>query len=751
MDHNKIRPKRPLFFFLRSLLVIAVIGLACGVTFVWPKRNGLGIAIDTSPRAQAAQKRLPYDLSRLQVLNRVIHHVNKHYVAPERVSHKDMLLAGLNAIQRSVPPVLIRHEKSSKTFTVLVDNEERTFSVEGVNSPWSLAKRFRDIFNFLQKYIDDEDIQLRDVEYAAVNGALHTLDPHSILLTPEFYTEMRMSTRGEFGGLGIVISIRDGLLTVIKPMPDTPATKGGLKPYDRIVKINDESTLNMPLQEAVNRLRGAPGSSVDVWIVRQANKGWIKPKKVRLERAVIHIESVESKMLGDGVGYVRLKSFQGNSTADLSAALEKLHKKGLKSLVLDLRDNPGGLLEQAVRVTDLFLERGSIVSTRSNDESQRDEKFATREGTEPNYPMVVLVNGGSASASEIVAGALKNHNRALIVGQRTFGKGSVQVLYDYNDGSALKLTIAQYLTPGDVSIQGVGIVPDIAIDPITVDKEDMDLSVNHKRIREEDLSRHLTSQSTRNATKPAVVMEYYLPKEARKKLRENEEENNDENEREAEFLIDFSHQILKHASNSDRRRLLSGSSAIIAQSRQNELKRAEKDLRAIGIDWSVGPDKGPSDLAVEVSTNSKDNHATAGQPFELKIKVTNNGKVPVYQLRGITKSDYPLFDDRELVFGKIAPGKSKQWSTTLGVCESRPLELQTAKPKANQDPWDALLKRIGRDQGSQVCVVPYSALDRADAIKIDFQEAHGHAPGREQIARPLARCPDRICLLASAC
>ncbi len=737
------RPSRPRPHLpWRSLLVVAVIFLAYSVTFIWPERNSFGIEIDSSPRAQAARNRLPYDLSKLSVLNRVIHHVNKYYVAPERVNHQEMLLAGLNAIQLAVPPVMVHHRKGSPELTVIVDNEKKQFRISDVTSPWTLAQRFRDIFSFLQKHLDEEDIELRDVEYASVNGALHTLDPHSVLLTPDVYTEMRMSTRGEFGGLGIVISIRDGLLTVIRPMPGTPAEKSGLKRNDRIVRIGSESTLNMPLQEAVDRLRGAPGSKVNIAIVRETAKGWSNAKPVQLERAVIHIDSVESRLLEGNIGYVRLKSFQGNTTADLEAALRKLHASNIKGLILDLQDNPGGLLEQAIRVTDVFLKSGAIVSTRSNDETQRDEKYASNDGTEPTYPLVVLVNSGSASASEIVAGALKNHDRALIIGQRTFGKGSVQVLYDYNDGSALKLTIAQYLTPGDVSIQGTGIVPDIGIDPVTVDINDMDLTLNRPRLREEDLKRHLTSESVRQEATSPVMLEYYLPQEIRERLRENDDTTGEENEHEAEFLIRFAQRVLSQATHANRRKLLEDAKKAIASTQEKELERAVAELRKLGVDWSEGPDKGASELAVQVSTSRPDNAGVAGQPFDLIVQVTNKGKTPVYRLRATTQSDFLLFNERELVFGKIAPGQTRRWSATLGLCETRNPKAAVTVPNGNHsDPWQALLPPVGRTKGKPVCALPFSLADRADGIRIEFQEAHGHAPKSAEIRTTVTSLP----------
>lgn len=707
---------RRFFRSYRPLLALAALLAAFGVTFVWPRDNALDFDIDGSPRAQAAKQQEAYDLRRLRVLSRVVLKVKESYVEPERVDSRRMFLGGLNAIQRAVAPVLVHYHEGDPKVQVKLYDKTADFRVDDVTAPWRLTERFREVFGFLQDNLREEDLQLRDVEYAAANGMLRTLDPHSVLLTPDVYNEMRTSTRGQFGGLGIVIALRDGLLTIIRPLPGTPAERAGLLKNDRIVKIDEESTLNMPLDEAVKRLRGTPGSSVDVWVRRESAGGpTAKPKKYKLTRAIIHLDSVESKMLAGGIGYIKISSFQGNTHEDMERALATLHRQPMKGLILDLRDNPGGLLEQAVRIGDAFLTSGTIVTTSSNDPSQRDEKFATREGTEPNYPMVVLVNGGSASASEIVAGALQNHDRALVVGQTTFGKGSVQLLYDFpDDGSALKLTIAQYLTPGDVSIQGVGIVPDIAIDPMTVDHEDMDLSVDDVYTRESDLRRHLTNERAAEEHKASVVMRYYLPPATREAIRSAAPEDSPENAQEDEFLTSFSRELLARAARPSRKELLTDAVPVITEATNRELNRAIAELKKLGVDWAEGADAGPSEVEVQSSTSTP--IGIAGQPFELKVRVTNTGKNTLYRLRAETKSDYQLFSGRELVFGKLAPGETREWVTTLGLCTAE-------KDKKRK------------------CTLPQDASDRADGIKINFEEAHGHAPSPAEIRTNVQSLP----------
>ena len=693
--------------------VLAIAG-AFALTYLYPDRNGLDIDIDNSARAQEVRAHEPYDLTQRALMNRVMMQIVEHYVEPERIEPRRMLLGGLNAIQGQVAPVLVDYEDGAPSLTLQVDTARRQFRVDDVNSPWALSERFRDIFAFIQANLHDEEIDLREVEEAAVNGMLRTLDPHSMFLDTQTFDDMRMSTRGEFGGLGIVISLRDQDLTVIRPIPGTPADRAGLHRRDRIVRIGAESTMNMPLQEAVDRLRGPPGSTVDVWVVRNGEGGWTEPRRFELERAIIHIESVEARMLGDGVGYISIDSFQGNTFDDMQRELARLHQQGMRGLVLDLRDDPGGLLDQAVRVADAFLETGTIVTTESTDPEQRDEKVARREGTEPNYPMIVLVNGGSASASEIVAGALKNHDRALIVGETTFGKGSVQQLYDYDDGSALKLTIAQYLTPGDVSIQGVGITPDVQIEPMTVDREEMDLTVDQQYVREADLSSHLTNESAEAGEHAALTLRYYLPAETRLALREagpDADENNDEDE----FLLRFSRSLLARATRAGRQDLLGDAGPVIAQMQEQEMSRAIAELGRIGVDWSEGTDQGASTASVEVSTVQPDSTGTAGQPFDLTVRVTNTGSAPMFRVRASTRSDFALFNRRELVFGRIDPGQTREWTTTLGVCQLV--------------------------EGQRACRLPMDISGRSDGIRVEFEEARGHAPPPAEIRTSVRGLP----------
>ncbi len=320
---------------------------------------------------------------------------------------------------------------------------------------------FTNILSIVQKnYV--EEVPTKKLVEGAINGMLASLDPHSAYLTPDLYKELQVDTKGSFGGLGIEITNRNGLLTVVAPIEDTPAYRAGVKSGDQIIKIDGEFTKDMTLVDAVKKMRGQKDTKVTLTIRRESRPDLFD---VTLVREVIKIQSVKSKTLEKGYGYIRLTQFQERTDDDLERALKKLDKEGgIQGIVLDLRNNPGGLLTQAVKVSDLFLDSGLIVYTDGRLENQKQKYFAHKAGTWSDFPMVVLVNVGSASASEIVAGALQDHKRALVLGTTTFGKGSVQTILPLDDNSALRLTTARYYTPSGRSIQATGIVPDITMD-----------------------------------------------------------------------------------------------------------------------------------------------------------------------------------------------------------------------------------------------------------------------------------------------
>jgi len=351
-----------------------------------------------------------------------------------------------------------------------------------------------EIFTEVLRQIQENYVEPQDPKkliYGAVKGMVQSLDPHSSFMTKDEYQELMLETKGSFTGIGIEITIKDNILTVVSPIEGTPAYKVGLKAGDKIIKIEDKSTKNMTLMDAVKRIRGPKGTKVKLTILREGER---KPLVFSITRDVIPLKSVRAFLLEPGIGYVRISTFQSKTAKDLAKAVGDLEEKGrLNGLILDLRNNPGGLLSQAIEVSDYFLDSGIIVTTKGRKHSQDIVARAHKNGETRDYPIIVLVNGGSASASEIVAGALQDNKRAVILGTRTFGKGSVQTILPLSDGSALRLTTARYYTPSGRSIQLSGIQPDIELAFVPPEKKKKKKE-ERRFLREEDLERHMPGE-----------------------------------------------------------------------------------------------------------------------------------------------------------------------------------------------------------------------------------------------------------------
>jgi len=366
---------------------------------------------------------------------------------------------------------------------------------------------FTDVLSIVKKsYV--EEVDTKKLIYGAINGMLSSLDPHSSFMSPETYKEMKIETKGSFGGLGIEISIKEGILTVISPIEDTPAYRAGIKAGDQILKIDDKYTKDLTIMDAVKRMRGTKGTKVTLSIMRD---GFEKPKEFPLVRDIIQVKSVKFKTLDEGYAYVRIAQFQEKTDDDLQKALESLNEsnKGkIRGLVLDLRNDPGGLLEQAVRVAEHFLDEGKLIVYTEGRDKESQMRFSSRKGDkQPNYPIVVLINSGSASASEIVAGALQDHKRAVVMGVQSFGKGSVQTILPLSDNSGLRLTTARYYTPSGRSIQAKGISPDIVVDRIELasgaEKKDS------MHLREKDLENHFENDKKESAADKEEALPIY--------------------------------------------------------------------------------------------------------------------------------------------------------------------------------------------------------------------------------------------------
>ncbi|HZA13353.1 MAG TPA: MXAN_5808 family serine peptidase, partial [Myxococcaceae bacterium] len=630
---------------------------------------------------RAGTEKPQHDLSGLRVLTKVILYVKENYVDPKRVRPREMMVQALEYVEKAVPDVLVEGTADSGRIRVNVNGKTREFDIGHIDSLWKMSFTLKDVFEFISQNMRPMD-DTRDVEYAAVNGMLSTLDPHSVLLRPEVFREMKLSTKGEFGGLGFVIQMKEGNLTVVRVLPKTPAYRAAIKKDDVIRKIEEESTVNMDLNEAVSKLRGPVDSRVTITVDR---KGWEKAQVMTITRATITIESVQSKLLSGNVGYIRLKNFQGNTTRDLQAALDELSQQtraegGLKGLVLDLRGNPGGLLEQAIQVSDQFLSSGTIVSTVGFSDKLREEKKARRDPNDDRLPMAVLVNSGSASASEIVAGALKNLNRAVVIGRQTFGKGSVQVLYDFPDDSALKLTIAKYLTPGDVSIQEVGIVPDVLLVPARVTKDRVNVFAPRRSVGEADLEGHFGNSDSKAAAKkreevlarsekPSFELKYLkedakqtdasakqqLAEEGRAEKKQPKrtqmlldididvggslEDLDDQLDAETQdevkedFEVLFARDFVLKAPFTERDRMLKQGRTFVDSKRGEEEQRIQKAIELLGLDWSTGS-RSPAPLYAATLLPPSGQSINAGDVVELELVVENKGQEPLRRVRG---------------------------------------------------------------------------------------------------------------------
>lgn len=374
-------------------------------------------------------------------------------------------------------------------------------SATAAGTDYESIELFTDVLAIVKKsYV--EEVDTKKLIYGAINGMLTALDPHSSFMPPDTYKELKTETKGEFGGLGIEISIKEGILTVISPIEDTPAYRAGVKAGDQILKIDEKFTKDLSIMDAVKRMRGTKGTKVTLTIMRE---GFDKPKDFPLVRDIIQVRSVKSKLLDDGYGYVRIAQFQEKTADDLQKALAAFDEGKLRGLVLDLRNDPGGLLDQAVKVSEQFLDEGKLIVYTEGREKDAQMRFTARKGNkQANYPIVVLINSGSASASEIVAGALQDHKRAVVMGVQSFGKGSVQTIIPLSDNSGLRLTTARYFTPSGRSIQAKGITPDIVVERVEIPSNEKKESMH---LREKDLENHFESdkksgREEKNSTLP---------------------------------------------------------------------------------------------------------------------------------------------------------------------------------------------------------------------------------------------------------
>ena len=626
----------------------------------------------------------------------VCSYVNRFYVEPDRIKPKEMLKESLSWLERIIPEVQVSVNDKTEKIEILVDEASKVVD-------FSKVRRLGELYNTLNEalhFVNDNkhhEIKTEDIEFAAINGMLSQLDPHSIVFPPKDFDEFKIGTSGKFGGLGMVVGLRDGILTVISPIEGTPAFRAGLKSGDKIIAIDEDSTVNMSLQEAVNKLRGDPSTEV---ILQVEIKKSQTTEPITLVREIISIPSVSSKLADGNIGYIKIRNFQEDTSQSLEEEIEKLTKESgeLKGLILDLRNNSGGLLGQAIAVADKFLSSGLIVITVEPMGKQKIQKAKKSSKDLSKCPMVVIIDAGSASGAEIVAGALKDNNRAPLIGDTSFGKGSIQQLIDLiNSGAALKLTVGKYLTPNFTDIQSIGISPDIMLVQSQVSKDDIILFNENPHFREEDLKKHLGEHT--DAELPYEKVRYLVHIDEDAEAEEGEEKEQkikDEDyykipDLDKDTHVQFAKKIILNSHLIDKDdEFLDQLKPIVEDFKKSEETKIADALQIQGIDWSTGETIIPPSATTKLHLTPSNGVVNADEELKIEISVTNNSEGTLYQLRGMAESKNLLIDKREFIFGKVEKGETKTSSKTIKI--------------------------------------PQNSVSRKDELVVKFSELNGNAP-----------------------
>ncbi len=688
---------------MKKIMLVAVSVLLANIAFA----NLLGILGDEGES---------YSLKEMRYFNWTTLHIVENYVDQKRVNPFEMFKAALRGIEKAVPELIIRFNEETLEIDLTMGDKHVTKRLEKKPTViWENTLLLKWVFDFVDTNATDRK-KLYEVEFSAINEMLSELDPHSNFLNASQCNELRISTVGKFGGLGIIIQSKNGYVTVVSPIKGTPAFKAGIKSGDRIIRIDDESAVNMTLDQAVNRLRGEPGTKVTIYVMRDE---WTEPKKMVLIREEIKTRSVDKLLLSDEkkakkVAYIKINGFSDETYQDVKKAYNDLKDEArgqLSGLIIDLRNNPGGLLDASVRISDMFLKSGLIVTTRAKDGEKEDEKKAYEDKSDIDLPMAVLINRGSASASEIVAGALKDNNRAIIIGQTSFGKGSVQILYDRAASQdeqenlrefkltqpvkdCLKLTIAEYMTPGNVSIQSVGITPDVYLVPQVVQKQSMNMYYFPRYSSEMKLEKHLES-SRPPEDKPFVILPFVLEKGLDDDEEEDDPYGKDIKE---DFEMKFAKEVLINSRGAGRMELVETAKKLREKHYTAESKKFFDILKARGIDFSDGPAGNPDveigvkyklivykntkegskkeskkdDKAIEKTEDVSSDILRAGNDYFLTFRLKNKSDKPLYRLSGIIESHDPVLNGKEIFWGYIPPGGQKEYDVLVKFSKSFP-------------------------------------------------------------------------------
>ncbi len=623
---------------------------------------------------------------------KVLDIVNHLYVDQRRIQPLKMLEGSLERLSVNVAPVLTQTEtvNGKVKINVSVDQFRKTFTYDIPSNTGELNDILQQVVGFTKQYLEKTE-KPESVDYAVINGFLRQLDPHSSLLIPEIYEDFSTQTSGNFGGVGMMISIRDGSLTIISPIDNTPASRAGLRANDVIMQINEESTINMSLSDAVKKLRGKEGTEVDIFIMR---KEFSSPKKFTIVRDIIEINSVKSysfQEAGKRVGLIKINTFQQNTIDEINSQLEDLDYdlKDFYGLIIDLRNNPGGLLDQAIKVSDRFLNEGVIVSTAGLRKGSIKSYSAHWFRSITEIPIIVLVNNGSASASEIVAAAIKKNNRGVVIGIQTFGKGSVQQVIPFPGGSALRLTTSKYLTPGNISIQSVGVTPHIAVNPYYVSEDLLHITKPKLDKGEKSLDQNFSEWGDKGEPPLKSVFYLYENDEEEDEERENSDNNLsvkelEQKRLEEDFLVQSAVNILIQNERKGFRNLKQKALTYLDQQQKVQEQKLIERFSSFEspIDWNTDTIKSTGKLSVKTwveikkKKNGKDiwiRHngvVPADSEIRLFVEAKNRGKGAISRLMALSESENQMFDDRQFAFGKLKKGESKKWYVPVKISES---------------------------------------------------------------------------------
>jgi carboxyl-terminal processing protease len=627
----------------------------------------------------------------------VARYLKLYYLDLDRINARPLVEKAFLAIENVADEIFVENaEPGSPRIAVHANSKVQVFNLSSVENLDDAVSMLENVFQFLKRNYQGE-MPLNEVRYAAMNGFLGGIDPHTLVFSPEAFEDFSVHIEGEISGVGMYVGTRDGKLTVIEVLKGatqpTPAFKAGFKKGDIITKIDDESTINMTVTEAVEKIRGPRYSKVALTIKRPSADD---PEKldthvIDVQRDRVEIKSVESKLIPDwnkdgtgpwkgGVGYVKVINFDKNTTDSLKRHLDHLREengKPLAGLIFDLRDNSGGLLTQAVEMSDLFLDAGSIVITATRGPGRAEKlqfQDARKDGSEPGYPIVVLANETSASGAEIVIGALQKNNRAIVLGTRTFGKGSVQQLHRLSNGAQLKITVSEYLIPGKISIQENGVVPDVQAKQVVLGDSGYDLFANERSATERNYEAHIVSRFAKKEA-PSYTVDYLF--DPPKDDPYSDRFMSGELEPAKDKLVQMGLRLLAlGGSPFSPRDILQEKKPEIESLKRELFQEIVAALAEKGIDWSAGEaPAAPEEPAgkLELSLSSEIVQEPSGDKEDpipvnklvVTAKLANKGERTLHRLKGLSRSEYYLYKEQEFLFGKVAPGEMVSRSVSV--------------------------------------------------------------------------------------